>query len=197
MEKELIMIKRNIKKFLNNHKPKISQKEIGELIGVDQSRISKILSEEDNSFIRVDQLIMIANHFDLSLDELAGRTPTTTKKQTYTMRDIISALFELEKVDFDINERQTPGLEANPLTGEPYNTTFITHDISFRLNYLDSFLADWKEVRNLTLKNDNPLYKQVYESWKKDKLNAAANESLSGYSIEDTFMDELDELPFN
>ena len=202
MENNIFMLKENIKKLMENHKPKVTQTQIGKITGATQPQISKYFSDTDNSFFRVDQLIAIADYFEVSIDELAGRDFNSSRKRTSTMRDIIAALFELEKVDFDINERHEPGLNANPLTGEPYNTTIITHDISFSLNYLDSFLEEWKEARSIALKNEKPIYKQMYESWKKDKLNAAENESLNRYSIGHTrtFMDipdEIDEIPFD
>lgn len=193
MKNTIFILKENIKKLMENHKPKVTQSQIGKITGATQPQISKYFSDTDNSFFRVDQLIAIADYFEVSIDELAGRNFNSSRKHTSTMRDIIAALFELEKVDFDINERQTPGMDANPLTGEPYNTTFITHDISFRLDFLDDFLLKWNQARSIAATSDEPIFKQMYEAWKKEQLNKAESKFLDGSYCPG----DITDLPFN
>lgn len=201
MENRTLILKRNIKNLMNNHNPKVTQAQIGKITGASQPQMSKYLSETDISFFRVDQLIKIADFFHVSLDELAGRNLSGTPKATGTMVDVITALFELEVADFDINERHTHEIEPNPVDGSLMNVPVVSHDISFNNIYLDNFLSDWKAVRQTinTMKNQ-PQIKQMYEAWKKDQIDKASHESLNGYFSRANFMDisvSDDDLPFN
>lgn len=79
------------------------------------------------------------------------------KQKKSKIQDIISALFELEKVGFDINIKQHTIADCNPYSGEPFNREIISHEISFRLNYLDNFLAEWMSARTMALKDNKPI----------------------------------------
>lgn len=201
MENKILILKKNIKNLMDNHKPKVTQAQIGKITGSSQPQMSKYLSESDTSFFRVDQLIAIAEYFHVSLDDLAGRDFPAVQKNTGTMRDVITALFELEIANLEINERHTQEVEPSPADGSPMNVTVVSHNISFKSIYLDNFLSDWKAVRQTisTMKNQ-PQIKQMYEAWKKDQIDKASHESLNGYYRHASFMDisvPNDDLPFN
>lgn len=200
MEKHLIILKRNIVNLMKNHKPEVTQEELGKIAGLSQSNISKRLSKKDKSCFSLIQLIAIADYFEVSLDSLIGRSLDNIKQKNTTMQDIISALFELEKVDLEINTRQETIIDCNPYSGEPFNHEIVSHDISFSLNYLDDFLSEWKSARTMItkIKSTSKVAKDMYESWKKEKLNEASDISLDGYSslASDNIPDEA-ELPFN
>lgn len=185
MEKYLIILKRNIINLMKDHKPEVTQGKLGEITGLSQSNISKRLSEKDKSCFSLVQLISIADYFEVSLDSLIGRNLDDMKQKKATMQDVISALFELEKVDFEINMRQETIIDCNPYSGESVNREIVSHGISFSLNYLDNFLSEWKSARTMTvqIKSASKVAKDMYESWKKEKLNEAANIPLDGHSF--------------
>lgn len=202
MEKHLIILKRNIVNLMKDHKPEVTQEELGKITGLSQPNVSKRLSEKDKSCFSLIQLIAIADYFEVSLDSLISRNLDNIKQKNATMQDIISALFELEKVNFEINIRQDTIEECNPYSGETLHHKIVSHDISFSLNYLDNFLSEWKSARTMvaTIKQTSKVAKDMYESWKKEKLNEAANISLDGsphYDYLDFDIPDGTELPFN
>ena len=115
------------------------------------------------------------------------------------MQDIISALFELEKVDFRINIKQEEIEEYNPISEKFFTDEIISHNISFNLKYLDDFLSEWRSARTMTIDNKSvsKVAKDMYESWKKEKLNEAAEISLGGNSVFDIDIPDGVEFPFN
>ena len=202
MENYLIMLKRNISSLMENHKPEVTQEELGKVTGLSQPNISKLLSEKNESCFSIAQLISIADYFEVSLDSLVGRNLDNVKQKKSTMQDIISALFELEMVDFKINIKQEEIEEYNPISEKLFTNEIISHNISFTLKYLDDFLSEWKSARTMTIDNKSvsKVAKDMYESWKKEKLNEAANISLDGspyYDYLDFNIPDGAELPFD
>lgn len=202
MENYNIDIKRNIKKLMKDHKPEVKQKVIQDITNMTQPNVSRCLDEKHKNRFTLEQLIAIADYFEVSLDSIIGRNLYNVKQKKSTMQDIISALFELEMVDFDINPIPKPGIGYNPLNGDPIPETDISYNISFHLKYLDDFLSEWMSARKITM-NSKPaskVAKDMYESWKREKLNEAANISLDGsqyYDYLDFDIPDEAELPFN
>lgn len=199
MENYLTILKRNISNLMENHKPEVTQEELGKITGLSQPNISKLLSEKNKSCFSLAQLIAIADYFEVSLDSLIGRNLDTVKQKKSTMQDIISALFELEKVDFVINIRQETIEDYNPILEKIFTHEIISHDISFRLKYLDNFLSEWMSARTMTINNKSAskVAKDMYESWKKEKLNEAADISLDGSPHYDFYIPDEIGLPFD
>ena len=199
MENYLIILKRNISSLMENHKPEVTQEELGKVTGLSQPNVSKRLSEKDKSCFSIIQLIAIADYFKVSLDSLIGRNLDNIKQKSATMQDIISALFELDKVDFRINIKQEEIEDYNPILEKIFTNEIISHNISFNLKYLDDFLSEWRSARTMTIDNKSAskVAKDMYESWKKEKLNEAAEISLSGNSIFDINIPDGVEFPFN
>lgn len=199
MENYLIILKRNISSLMENHKPEVTQEELGKVTGLSQPNISKLLSEKNKSCFSLAQLIAIADYFEVSLDSLIGRNLDKVKQKKSTMQDIISALFELEKVDFSINIKQEEIEEYNPISEKFFTDEIISHNISFNLKYLDDFLSEWRSARTMTIDNKSvsKVAKDMYESWKKEKLNEAAEISLGGNSVFDIDIPDGVEFPFN
>ncbi len=199
MEKHLIILKKNIVNLMKDHKPEVTQEELGKITGLSQPNVSKRLSEKDKSCFSLIQLIAIADYFEVSLDSLIGRNLDNIKKKNATMQDIISALFELDKVDFRINIEQEEIEDYNPILEKFFTNEIISHNISFKSKYLDDFLSEWMSARTMTVNNKSAskVAKDMYESWKKEKLNEAAEISLGGNSVFDINIPDGVELPFN
>ena len=71
-------------KFNGNHKPEVTQEELGKVTGLSQPNISKLLSEKNKSCFSLAQLIAIADYFEVSLDSLIGRNLDNVKRLTLT-----------------------------------------------------------------------------------------------------------------
>ena len=188
-----------VKIGLSTAKPEVTQEELGKITGLSQPNVSKRLSEKDKSCFSFIQLLAIADYFEVSLDSLIGRNLDNVKQKKSTMQDIISALFELEKVDFSINIKQEEIEEYNPISEKFFTDEIISHNISFNLKYLDDFLSEWRSARTMTIDNKSvsKVAKDMYESWKKEKLNEAAEISLGGNSVFDIDIPDGVEFPFN
>lgn len=199
MEKHLIILKKNIVNLMKDHKPEVTQEELGKITGLSQPNVSKRLSEKDKSCFSLIQLIAIADYFEVSLDSLIGRNLDNIKQKSATMQDIISALFELDKVDFRINIEQKEIEDYNPILEKIFTNEIISHNISFKSKYLDDFLSEWRSARTMTINNKSAskVAKDMYESWKKEKLNESAEISLGGNSVFDINIPDGVDLPFN
>ena len=81
MENHLIILKRNISSLMENHKPEVTQEELGKVTGLSQPNISKLLSEKNKSCFSLAQLIAIADYFEVSLDSLIGRNLDNVKQK--------------------------------------------------------------------------------------------------------------------
>ncbi len=191
-----------VKIGLSTAKPEVTQEELGKITGLSQPNVSKRLSEKDKSCFSFIQLLAIEDYFEVSLDSLIGRNLDNIKQKNTTMQDIISALFELDKVDFRINIKQEKTEDYNPILEKNFINEIISHNISFHLKYLDDFLSEWRAARIMTINNKSAskVAKDMYESWKKEKLNEAANISLDGSPHCDCLDFDIPdgvELPFN
>lgn len=69
---DYVALKRNIKILLKNRS--MTQQQLAEVLGMSQSNVSKALNEEEKKCFTVEQLYDIAEHFNVSMDELLGRS---------------------------------------------------------------------------------------------------------------------------
>ena len=72
--KDFSILKRNINTLMEkNH---MTQQDLADLLGMSQSNVSKCLkSDDDSRRFTLEQVCTIAQHFEVSLDELVGRKP--------------------------------------------------------------------------------------------------------------------------
>ena len=74
---DYMTMKKNIKILIRNRD--MTQQQLAEVLGMSQSNVSKALNEDEKKCFTVEQLYEIAEHFNVSIDELLGhRTVETT-----------------------------------------------------------------------------------------------------------------------
>lgn len=71
---------RNISALLENKK--VSQKKLGEILGMSQPNISKDLSPNDKKCFTLEQVVNIANYFGVSVDSLVGNDVSVSAKHS-------------------------------------------------------------------------------------------------------------------
>lgn len=91
MKYDIDAIKKNVKILMENNQPKkMTQEELGEIIGAKQTNISKYLNPNDPARFSLEQLICIAEYFNVTLDWLLNST--TEIKSNLTVKDICNAV---------------------------------------------------------------------------------------------------------
>ena len=89
------VISRNISMLIKNSG--ISQKQLGDAIGMSQPNLSKALNENDKRVFTVEQIYKIAEYFDVSTDSIMGFNPDYSQKTS--LRSIASFIATLIEDD--------------------------------------------------------------------------------------------------
>lgn len=71
---------RNISALLENRK--VTQKELGEILGMSQPNISKDLNPNDKKCFTLEQVVNIADYFGVSVDSLVGNDVSVSTKHS-------------------------------------------------------------------------------------------------------------------
>lgn len=91
------ILKRNISMLMEQNG--MSQQDLATLLGMSQSGVSKCLKPDDESRrFTLEQVCMIADHFNVSLDDLVGIKPADRKLSSKEICSFIVALFESHMV---------------------------------------------------------------------------------------------------
>ena len=93
---DINILKNNIKKIMKEKH--ITQTELSESTGIDQPRISTVLSGKTSECFTVPQLVSISGTLKVSVDTLLGIIPPEESEQDLCMSDICSKLFDLDKI---------------------------------------------------------------------------------------------------
>lgn len=105
MDYDFSILNKNIKELMERQNPKLTQLDLADIIDSTQSRVSKVLSNNSKDCFTLEQIIKIAEYFNVSIDELLG----TTKNRQLSMADILTLLCEIyEKIPFKIGEATVP-----------------------------------------------------------------------------------------
>ena len=134
-----------------------SQKVLADIIGCDRSRISKVFSEKDKAFFTIEQLILIAQHYDVSLDYLVGNK--TPEKTSFDVADVLQVLFDwdssgLFKLEWIKGRTGGRGLEF----------AIYLSDIN-----IQQCLREWTNIKSASF--DEETSRSVLSAWKKDQLS--------------------------
>lgn len=87
------ILKRNISMLMEQ--ASMSQQDLADLLGMTQSGVSKCLKPDDESRrFTLEQVCRIADHFNVSLDDLVGIKPADRKLSSREICSFIVALFE-------------------------------------------------------------------------------------------------------
>lgn len=129
------ILKRNISMLMEQNK--MTQGGLAELLDMSQSNVSKCLKLDDDSRrFTLEQIWTIADHFDVSIDELMGRKQSDREFSAEDICRIFSALIQKYKVvHFD---HQVEEEEWTPVRSFDYDISkkIVTYDAFYFPNYL-------------------------------------------------------------
>lgn len=195
MEKDIFSKRlRDLRESKNMTKTKL-----GEMIGCDQPKISKLENPENTTLPSVDNLIRISEIFHVSIDYLLGKEKRE-QQHLNSFSDIIQLLFYIDDAtNISINEN-TKEYYVDHFSGYPEPYTKTVYQLGFEDHgiwgcYLDDFMKAWKETKDYLEKNNSAIGKKMYELWKKDQLERSAEKTLDGFVNIPDLPDE--NLPFN
>ncbi|MGI6095027.1 MAG: helix-turn-helix domain-containing protein [Lachnospiraceae bacterium] len=157
------IMQNNIKKAIDNSG--MTQKVLGEKIGMEQSSISKILSENNDgkNCFTVEQLIKLASVFKCSIDDLVGFQPK--EKNETTLGDIVQHIFDIDNsiaveiIEFDSTEY---------IFDVPFELGERSVGIFIKNPQIIEFLKEWKDMKKIN--TNSMLRNKLLEIWKQDSI---------------------------
>ena len=144
----------------------------------DKLRKFKSIPPSKPVYHSVDDLIALANHFHITLDELLCRKIQKPQEET-SLADIIRFLFQIdESTDISIVEDQieeiTTGFGGYP---ETYDKTvyslYFKEDFRYG-SFLNDFMKEWEETKEYLRKTKSDIGNKMYGLWKEDVIKRAA-----------------------
>lgn len=108
------ILKRNIRKHMESNN--MSQQQLANVLGMSQSNLSKRLKIDDDSHrFTLEQVCLIAEHFNVSLDDLVGIRPKEPEMSTENICELMSHL--IRKYQIVHFKHQVEEEEWTPSTG--------------------------------------------------------------------------------
>lgn len=190
---DIVISKRNVKRLMKEKS--LTQIKLAEIAGIKQTRVSRILSENNSDFFTIPQLVDIAEYFCISLDELIGLKQKQEMPKYETLSDIASALFALSDcrtcLSFKNIEIPYTFTHRNGTKEERKKTRTAVY---FDTEAINQFMAEWKiitqDIKDISCKDE------LYNLWKNKKIEDLSNNkreynyyTLFGYVK--TFYDDL------
>ena len=136
---------RNINILMDdNH---MTQKQLADILGMSQPNVSKALNTNDKKCFTLDQVVGIATHFGISIDELVGNT--VSKEQEISPRSVakfISGLFEshyVKHINVDVEEKVYELQNVHNVFGNDYSKSVVNTKI---ITYPAVYFPDYWEV---------------------------------------------------
>lgn len=200
---DINILKNNIRKIMKeNH---ITQTELSERTGIDQPRISTVLSGKTSECFTVPQLVNISGALKVSVDTLLGLKPPEKSKQELCMSDVCSKLFDLDKIsDMKIGYCRTGEYEeGSDIFQGPVEIE--VPGIYFDNDKLSDFLAEWKELESSGIGREETKSK-VLELWKAETIKDASQrkrkweyrtELEESKNLQERLLEELNEYSSN
>lgn len=179
---DINILKNNIRNIMKeNH---ITQTELSERTGIDQPRISTVLSGKTSECFTVPQLVNISVALKVSVGTLLGLKPPEKSKQELCMSDICSKLFSIDEIiDIKIGSCRTGKYQkVSDIYQEPVEIE--VPGIYFDNDKLSDFLAEWKELESSNIGREETKSK-VLELWKAETIKDASQRKRKwGYRTE-------------
>ena len=159
------IMKKNISRLMKDKD--ITQSQLADIAGMNQSRVSKILNPETSDCFTIQQLVAIAQALHVSTDFILGikTEEVPQEKAEITLADICIRLFELDDI--------APISFSTCITGEytqsenPYDDPIALESpcIFFKNKAVSDFIAEWSEMKDVNIKNEL-LKNNIYATWK-------------------------------
>lgn len=149
----------------------ITQSQLADIAGMNQSRVSKILNPETSDCFTIHQLVAIAQALHVSTDFILGiKTEEIQPEEAeITLADVCTKLFELDELaplSFGVCENgefEVP----DSFTGIPLELQ--SPCIFFKNQSITDFIAEWNEIKKLNVQN-SALKNNVYSTWKSGSI---------------------------
>lgn len=160
------IMKSNIKRIMKEKS--ITQTKLATLTGIDQPRISAVLSGKSSECFTICQLVNIADALNTSTDSLLGITPTKQCKNELTLFDICKKLFEIDEIiNIHLGDCKTGEVIENTFLNEISHVT--TEGIYFKNEAMQNILKEWREYNSINSHNPQ-IKKKILQTWKKETL---------------------------
>lgn len=162
---DIKIMKKNISRLMKNND--ITQSQLAEAAGMNQSRVSKILNPETSDCFTIQQLVAIAQALHVSTDSILGikTEEVQPEKAEITLADVCTKLFELDEL--------SPLSFGTCETGEYKNSEDAFSDplifkspcIYFKNYSITDFIAEWYEIKKMNVQ-DKALKENLQSTWK-------------------------------
>ena len=128
----------------------MSQQDLADLLGMSQSGVSKCLKPDDESRrFTLEQVCVIADHFNVSLDDLVGRAPEDRQISAKEICQLFATLIQKYRVvrfpyqvDEVVYEHDYPSYEFRPRKRARKYIAFYFPDHLTAPGYLDEYRLD-------------------------------------------------------
>lgn len=173
---DINILKNNIRKIMKEKH--ITQTELSESTGIDQPRISTVLSGKTSECFTIPQLVSISDALNVSVDTLLGVKPPEKSKQELCMSDVCSKLFSLDEIiNLKIGSCRTGEYEES---GDFVNETIEIErpGIYFDNQPLSDFLKEWADIKSINTSNTETKTK-LLQLWKNERLSTASTQKAS------------------
>lgn len=168
---DISILKKNISNLMKEQG--VTQSLLAEIIGVQQSRVSKALDLSTSDCFTIQQLVTIAGVFHVSADFLLGIKEENEKPEKETsLSDVCSTLFELNRI-YPLSFSECETTKRN--TSENDTETQITLKfpcIFFDNKTISDFLTEWRDI--LAIKSS--IKNKLIDIWETDCIVRGANE---------------------
>lgn len=203
IEYDISILKKNIKNLMKEKH--ITQTALANKAGMDQPRISAILSGKSSDCFTVPQLVYIARALNVSTDTLLGLDTPKAPEHELCMSDVCSKLFDLDKIsDMKIGYCRTGEYEkGSDIFQDPVEIE--VPGIYFDNDKLSDFLAEWKELESSGIGREETKSK-VLELWKAETIKDASQrkrkweyrtELEESKNLQERLLEELNEYSSN
>ena len=155
-------IKYRIKDLMGEHD--VSQRKLAEILGISQPAVSGYLNDmEPERCFSLEQLIKIANHFQVSLD-------TIIVSDSDVIEDLppIRTMAEFATTFYSLYKRINFSIEYIEILSNPYENYDIYVPV-IRDQKVNSFLHEFKKIA--TASNDEELVKKFLDLWINDFIS--------------------------
>lgn len=163
------IMKKNISKLMKDKD--ITQSQLADIAGMNQSRVSKILNPETSDCFTIQQLVAIAQALHVSTDSILGiKTEEVQPEEAeITLADVCTKLFELDEL-----APLSFGLCGNGEFEVPDSFTGIPVELQspcifFKNQSITDFIAEWNEIKKINVQN-TALKNNVYSTWKNGSI---------------------------
>lgn len=180
---DIKIMKKNISRLMKDKD--ITQSQLADAAGMNQSRVSKILNPETSDCFTIQQLVAIAQALHVSTDSILGikTEEIQSEEAEITLADVCTKLFELDEL-----APLSFGLCENGKYEVPDSFTEIPLELQspcifFENQSITDFIAEWNEIKKINVQN-TALKNNVYSTWKSGSITGNKSK-LKKYDFKD------------